>query len=448
MLVVRNILKSVVSSVVTNTVQLGSLLNQWYGAEWDITESSPSVTRIASSTVAMDLHASLPIQSAIKGCLLNANGTVNYYLNGNDWTKKADGTASVLDGTDGNVMVELPKYYAKFESNGNTRSVKFSVKAIAGFIQIPKMYISAFEASLNRTNSKLASVVNTSADYRGGNNNAALDASANSLLGKPATAISRTNYRTYARNNGTGWQMNFYNAHKNMWWLFMVEFANRNSQSPVNATLTTEGFRQGGLGVGVTDANSTEWSNFSSYYPFVNCGASNSLGNNSGEVDTVIADFGGVGVDRTFKVNRYRGIEMPFGHIWKNCDGINIKIQSVADGDESQVWISDDPATWNDSNYTDYENKGLLPRANGYMSEVIFGAGGEFLPKVAAGLSSTYFCDYFYTSIPESGTNLHTLLLGGGAFFGSDAGFSYSASDFSPSFTNASFGSRLCFLGA
>ena len=427
-------------------VRLGSLLNQWYGAEWDITESSPSVTRIASSTVAMDLHASLPIQSAIKGCLLNANGTVNYYLNGNDWTKKADDTASVLDGTDGNVMVELPKYYAKFESNGNTRSVKFSVKAIAGFIQIPKMYISAYEASLNRTNSKLSSVVNTSADYRGGNNNAALDAAANSLLGKPATAISRTNYRTYARNNGTGWQMYFYNAHKALFWLYIVEFANRNSQSPVNATLTAEGYKQGGLGNGVTTANSTEWGNFSNYYPFVNCGVSNSLGNNSGEVDTVIADFGGVGVDRTFKVNRYRGIEMPFGHIWKNIDGINIKIQAVADGNKSQVWTADNPSDWNDSNYTNYENKGLLSRANGYMSEALFGSDGEFVPKVATGDSATYYCDYFYTNSPASGESLRTLLVGGGANAGASAGFVYSSSYYTPSSAYAYIGSRLCYI--
>jgi len=414
----------------------------WYGVEWDTTNSDPAVTRIGS----LFLHNILPIHYKMKGCVLQDNGTVNYYLNGNDWAKQTDGTASVLDGTDGQVMVEIPAFYWKFETDGDTRRVKISEYAIAGFTAVPAMYVSAYEAALNRTNNKLASVVNTSADYRGGNNNAAWDASANSLLGKPATSISRPNYRTYARNNGTGWQMNFYNAHKALFWLYIVEFANRNSQAAVNGSLTTEGFRQGGLGVGVTDANSTEWSNFSGYYPFVNCGVSNSLGNNSGEVDTVIADFGGVGVDRTFKVNRYRGIEMPFGHIWKNIDGINIKIQAVADGNESQVWTADNPSDWNDSNYTNYENKGLLPRANGYMSEALFGSDGEFVPKVATGDSATYYCDYFYTNLPASGESLRTLLVGGGANTSAYAGFVYSHSYFAPSGMLAHFGSRLCYI--
>ena len=444
----RTITNIITKTITKAIVPLGAVLNQWYGAEWDTSESSPLVTRIASSTAAMDLHAVLPIQSAMKGCLLNADGTVNYYLKTTDWTKKANNDASDLSGTDGQVMVEIPAYYRKFETDGNTRRIKISTYELTGYTLVPKMYISAFEASLNRTNSKLASVVNASADYRGGNNNGALDGAVNSLLGKPATSISRTNYRTYARNNGTGWQMNFYNAHKNMWWLFMVEFANRNSQSPVNATLTAEGYKQGGLGNGVTTANGTEWSNFSGYYPFVNCGASNSLGNNSGEVDTVIADFGGAGVDRTFKVNRYRGIEMPFGHIWKNIDGINIKIQAVADGNESQLWTADNLSDWNDSNYTNYENKGLSSRANGYMSEALFGSDGEFVPKVATGGSTTYYCDYFYTNLPASGESLRTLLVGGGANDGAGAGFVFSDSRYSPSYAIALIGSRLCFLGA
>ena len=90
----------------------------WYGVEWNVTNASPTVTRIASD---MTLHATLPVQSAMKGCLLLDNGTVNYYLKADDWTKKADGSASNLDGTDGQVMVEIPKHYRKFETDGNIR---------------------------------------------------------------------------------------------------------------------------------------------------------------------------------------------------------------------------------------------------------------------------------------------------------------------------------------
>lgn len=416
----------------------------WYGVEWDITQSSPSVTRIGSKF----LHNLLPVHNRIKGCLLNDNGTVNYYLKANDWSKKADGTASNLDGTDGQVMVEIPAFYWKFETDGNTKSVKISEFQLSGFTYVPTIYVSAYEASIQRSTSKLASVVNLAADYRGGNNNAAWDAAANTLLGRPATAISRTSFRTYARNRGLGWQMYFNLAHKALFWLFVVEFATRNSQAPVNGALTAEGYRQGGLGDGVTTTNSTEWNNFSVYYPFIPCGASNALGNFSGKVPVEVVDFGGAGVNRTFNIPRYRGIENPFGHIWKNTDGITFNIQADSSGGESQVWVSDDPATWNDSNLAGYTKAGLLPRTNGYMSDTVFGAGGEFVPKVAAGGSTTYYCDYFYTNIPADGEAIRPLLLGGAANNGSTAGFGCSSSSNSPSYTTATVGSRLCFFGA
>lgn len=73
-----------------------------------------------------------------------------------------------------------------------------------------KCYISAYEATIQRSTGKLASVVNTSADYRGGNNQADWDALPKSQLGKPATSTSRTNFRAAARKgelvrNGTAW---------------------------------------------------------------------------------------------------------------------------------------------------------------------------------------------------------------------------------------------------
>lgn len=54
-------------------------------------------------------------------CMLNYNGTVDHYLDPDDYTKKTDGTASsVADGSfDGNAMMEWPKIYTKrWESNG------------------------------------------------------------------------------------------------------------------------------------------------------------------------------------------------------------------------------------------------------------------------------------------------------------------------------------------
>ncbi len=530
---------------------LGSKVNRWYGVEWDITNTSPSCTRIASSPVDMALHATLPVQNAMRTCLLLDNGTVNYYLNPTDWTKKADGSSSDLSGSDGQVMVEIPEHYLKFEQSDNTRRAKLSLNSFSGAIKVPQMYVSAFEATVQRSVNKLASVVNMNADYRGGNNASAWDAShtvafqdgtpaaanpaagntitfnttvftfvnaltdpavagevligttaaetmanfvsvfngilsdytavpagtpnhtcsirsnimaqgtiaksgdnivttslTRSLLGRPATAISRTTFRTYARarDAGSKWNLYTYDAHKALTWLFVIEYATRNSQLAVNNALTSEGYRQGGLGAGVTTAISTEWNNFNGYYCFVPCGASNSLGNGSGEVSYSALNFGGAGVTRIFPVNRYRGIEHPFGHIWKFTDGANVKIQSVAAGGESQLWVAENPADFNDANYTNYENRGLLARTEEYVRNILFGPKGEILPETLQSSSTQFWCDYWYTSLPASGESLRTLIWGGSAIFGAYAGLAIAHSTYTPAHTYANLGSRLCYL--
>ena len=115
---------------------INSLL--WYGYELDEANSSPDVTRIAGAGK-MAYHASLPVQSLMKGCIINDSGAVQYYLKSDDWSKKADGSASVLDGTDGQVMVEMPKFYHKIEnpSSGVYRH-KISLFPISSFTEIPK----------------------------------------------------------------------------------------------------------------------------------------------------------------------------------------------------------------------------------------------------------------------------------------------------------------------
>lgn len=417
----------------------------WYGITYDITATSPDVTRVGSSV----MHRTLPIHNQMKACLLLDDGTVNYYLNPNDWSKKLNGAVSNLDGTDGMVMIEVPDFYMRFETSGNNYTCMMSLYPIAGFFKSSKFYIGAYEASLYRPTLKLSSVVNATADYRGGNNNAAWDAQANTLLGKPATVINRTNFRTYARNRaaGTNWNINTYEQHKAITWLFVVEYATRWSQKPVDNTFTAEGYRKGGLGNGVTTANSTEWNTFNGYYPFINCGASNTLATKSGEVSVAVTDFGGAGVPRSFSVNRYRGIEMPFGHIFKNLDGANVDVRTVAAGDFSKMWVTNDPALFNDVNYNGYSDRGNTARANGYVKTIIGGQYGEIVPNVGGTVGGDYnifWTDYHYQNIASS--QLRTLLVGGYADYGTNAGLVCVYSTYAPARTATFFGSRLCFI--
>ena len=64
-----------------------------------------------------------------KPCMLKSDGTVDYYLDPNDYSKKADGTASDIANAnyDGNAMMEFPKIWYKFVGGTNTGDGYFYV---------------------------------------------------------------------------------------------------------------------------------------------------------------------------------------------------------------------------------------------------------------------------------------------------------------------------------
>jgi len=408
-----------------------------YGIEWDTAISSPICTRIGN----VSLHKSLPIQSKMKGCLLADNGDVVEYLHPTNWK------AYDRSGARGQVMVEIPAHWRKFETEGTKRRVKISEYPLPGYHAVPKKYVSAYEAVFERSTGKLCSVVNEGTDYRGGNNQSDWDETYRTVIGRPVTTKSRTQFRAAARLRGSGskWNCYDYNAHKDVAWLFYIEYATLNCQTAFNAQKDVNGFAQGGLGNGVTTVTDADWNTFNSYFPFIPCGHTDDLGNLSGEVAyNLPAEF--PGSVRTVYANRYRGIENPFGHIWKWTDGINIEIKSEADGGTSKVYVAKSPADNSDSNYNNHEMRGLEARTEGYTKEMIFGEFGDIIPAVVGGGNTTYWCDYHYTSIPASGVALRGVLSGGRANNGAFAGFGFAASNYAPSTSNASIGSRLCFL--
>lgn len=419
-----------------------SAFDYWYGIEWDVTVSNPHPTRIGKD----ELHKSLPLQNLMRGCTLKDDGTVNYYLHANDSTKRDNGADADLTGADGQVMVELPDVYVRFEMDGNKRRALISPQALPGFHLWKKDYISMFEASVQRSTTKLCSVVNMDADYRGGGNNSDWDGTYRSLLGRPATSISLTSFRAYARKRGSvGWNCNVYSVHRKVWWLFAIEYCTFNSQEAFNAELTSGGYRQGGLGSGVTTLEWNKWNTLNNNNPFIPCGYTNSLGNHTGYVEfTMPTEYNATATK--VQVNRYRGIELPFGHVWKWTDGCKCMIQSEADGGLSQFYVADDPASYNSSGVSGYELRGNLPRKEGYVKEVILGEYGEIMPLSVGGGSTTYFCDNFYTNIPTSGTAERGVLFGGGANYGASAGFVCANTTNTASIAGANIGSRLCFI--
>ena len=404
-----------------------------YGVEWDSTVADPTLTRIGNPL----LHKSLPIQSQYKGCVANG-AEINYYLNPNDWSQKADETPSVLDGTDGTVRVHIPKFYGKSGVEGTKRWVRMStIKMDNTWIEIPEMLVDAYRSTVDTTVSatpKAVSVVNTTAQFRGGGNRTAndtyLDTDAfRSDLGKPRTNISRANMRTYATNAGS--EMLCYEYYKWIfYWAWVVEYATLNSQKAYTADLTAEGYHQGGLGDGVTTWNG-DWNTYNGYYPLTPCGYCNDIGNFTGVKDLVIPETvineSTTVASKTFKVPRWRGFDNPFGDIWTNLDGIIL--ERTAANQPSSVYTTTDPTAFGDDNTA----KGKMTVAgteiasDGWIKDYDLGETGEIIPSVVGGSATTYMCDYHYCN--ASSTALRTLLVGGYAAHGSYAGLGFFHSD-------------------
>ena len=418
---------------------------QIYGVRHFYNNASPDLTRIGDAT----LHQELPIQSQMRRCVVDDLGVVKYYLKSDDSTKKEDGTSAVLDGTDGQVMVEIPAHYRKCTLNtaGGYMDVEISLFPFEGAVPRPRRLVGAYQAALDRANNILCSVVNTDEDFRGGNNTADWDSTYRDLRGMPATNISLTNFRAYGQARGTGWGCYDYNAHLDIFWLFAVEYATLNSQKAFNGELTAEGYRQGGLGPGVS--NFSNWSTYNSYNPFVPCGFTNSLGNATGVKDFVLteAQAEAYGSEHTESVPSYRGIENPFGHIWMWTDGF----LGLGKGDYQEIYVCRNPEDYSSTITDDYEDIGHEATANGYCKAIIASDGnldqairvyGDIFDRDDSGSDSTYFCDYHYHA--NTLDSVYGLRVGGSAYYGSGDGLAYFNAGSAPSDAYADFGSRLC----
>ena len=404
-----------------------------YGVEWDTASSSPDGVRVGN----MQLHRELPIQSKMRMCEVDRLGAVT-----------AASVSGMVQRLDGSIMTEIPEHWYKLYTNGTKFRMMLSEIPLPGYNHIDKFYISTYEACISRSEGKLWSENlyaysdgNSSLNnLRGGDNTSDWDGTYRSLLGRPVTNLTRDQFRQAARKRGSGWEMYTYNAHKILFWLFAVEYATLDSQKPFNAQKDANGFAQGGLGPGPTQM--TDWANFNNANPLIPCGYTNEFGNGSGEKAYVVKNASG-GTHATLMANRYRGIENPFGHIWKYTDGANIQV-TTGDAGLSILWTTDDPSNFSDTSYTGYDKKGNICRTDGYAKKMLLGEDGDIVATEVGGSSSTYWCDYYYTY--TSANRIQVLLIGGSADIGQNSGLAYINTHDGSSAAAKYFGSRLCFF--
>lgn len=403
-----------------------------YGVEWDTASSSPDGVRVGN----MQLHRELPIQSKMRVCEVDDLGAVT-----------AASVSGMVQRAQGSIMTEIPEHWYKLYTNGTKFRMMLSEIPLPGYKHVDKFYISTYEACIARNEEKLwsenlyaysdeSSLIN----LRGGDNTSDWDGTYRSLLRMPVTNLTRDQFRQAARKRGSGWEMYTYGAHKTLFWLFAVEYATLNSQKSFNAQKDANGFSQGGLGLRPTQM--TDWTNFNNTNPLIPCGYTNEFGNGSGEKVYVVKNASD-GTHATLMANRYRGIENPFGHIWKHTDGANIQV-TTGDAGLSILWTTDDPSNFSDTSYTGYDKKGNICRTNGYAKKMLLGEDGDIVPTEIGGSSSTYWCDYYNTYTQVS--KLQVLLIGGRMDGNLGAGLVGMNAGNAPLVIGKDLGTRLCFF--
>lgn len=430
--VVSSLPSSVVSRHITFNVTSQNLEEfDWYGVSWSETSSNPDCTRIGN----MDMHRTLPIQSMMKGYLYFKDGNPLYrMLKLNDsWTKCENYSAggwrdvdTLLEDNNINVMIKIPEFWwiDDYIESTETHNLKICPHAKPGWYHHKEAYVSAYEGYIDGNY------------YRSSKNKI------------PSVNFTRSTVRPKARANGLGnsWNIYTYNEHRAICHLFLVEYATRNSQKAVNTELTPEGFRQGGLGSGCTTGTATI--NGAQTWSFIPTGSSDSLGSGSGEVTVTIQQTDSSGSNTTTttrKCNRYRGIENPFGHVWKHTDDV---ISVYISGYGARFWYKcDSPDHFGDSISNDnpyYKNIAANAVVTGYKTKIATTSTCDFFASSCNnGSETTYWCDYNWDNTDGS---LHCLLIGGHSDHGGGAGLFALYSGLGVGYSGAHIGSRLTYL--
>lgn len=431
---------SAISAAVTLDEEIGKLSRNenelWYGVKFDLANgSSPDGVRTGN----MEMHKTLPIQSKMRGCTINNDDNTKRYLKADDWTKWEDGSTVIVDSNNftPDYFIEIPEHYRLLVATpDNTVEIRMSEYNLPGYTKVEKKYIGAYEGYIDDSTTlrSLGGIVHCI----------------------PAVNNTREQLQILTRKNNrtNNWNIYTYDAHRDITWLFVVEYATLNSQKAFNANLTAEGYHQGGLGEGVT--TSTVTVNGATTYSFVPCGTTNSLGNGTGIIEYTHTNTDAEGTStgtKTFNVPRYRGIENPFGHVWKNV------IDVVIAGTDNSVYICKDYTKFGtfeggtnptaeqliaagyelqdfkESTITDQHVKKLVNNNQADLFPTVVGNGAS---------ATTYYCDYHWTNATATP---RTLLIGGSSVIGSSAGLFLLYSNYGLDGSYATVGTRITFYG-
>lgn len=404
--------------------------NSVYGIAWDQVNDTYYRTGTLSGYTARPCSASagdafLPVQSLMKRCLLdNSTGAFLGYVDTITQTGSLNGSA-------GQVMVQIPKFYYKHSFNNNVHTWEISLSQASGLevhpafsrndTQLNYRYYSAYEGSVTQ-NSATALATGVSASTLTGTatnklasiSGASGRASASSSDWQIAVNGTRNDFRLLASHRGSGWSQLDYDLQSAVQLLYLIEYGNWNSQSMI--------------GRGICDV--TDWSSYNGYYPIATTGKSNGLGNITG----VSTNFT-TGATAVNGYMSYRGIENLYGHVWKFMDGCN------TNGD-GNVYVCNNTSNFTDNTATNYTNLGIiLPVGSDSYQTSLQNISRGFLPSTVGGSSESKITDYYW--YPRSGWR--GAIVGVAANNGSNDGMAGLDLDLASAYAYSSFGGRLVF---
>jgi hypothetical protein len=358
-----------------------------FGVAIDLTNSNPE-TAVTYTDGAVGMNPgsawnSMPIFKDIKPCVLK-NGVVQYYLNPNDLTKKADGTsADITSGNDGDVMIEIPKTGFKITTSGNTLTIKVTDNPndTVNF----KYYAHTRSAEGDRSKLYIGA-------YLGWSSGGKL----RSLSGKTPTGNQTIGtFRNQAQANGAGYDIVSFYPLTLLQCLFLIKYKNRDSQTA--------------LGRGYVDGNSAA----------IATGGTNAKGIDFGETS---------GKQQMCFLN----IEDMWGNLRWFIDGL------FSDANRNMLTAF---TGFNDtgSGYTN-RGQGATSDIGNYMSKPQGTTETGFIAKEVSGSATTHFTDNAYLSASR------LPVFGGYWDYGDYAGVFYlyvhRAADYSSSY----YGTRLMYL--
>ena len=344
---------------------------------------------------------------------------------------------SVLNGYDGTVRIYCPKFYIKSEIDGKYRRVWISKSNVDGkFTEQPSILIDAYHSTvLNEVPENMGylstlpvnsaiSVVNTNTYCRGGENQSFYDSQLiqfndpyGTQLGKPRVGIPRITARTYARNANS--ELISYEQYKNvLYWLYVIEYANFNCQEEYNEVLTSEGFRQGGLGEGIDIIPiSSSLHKYNGYTSITPCGYA-MQGNDTGVKPLIIdKEIETSPVHWEFNVSRWRGFENPFEEVYTILDGLLIYQHGYTYMIYYDVYISTNPNNYmddaSDRNLMDFEiSADAMFNNGGYIREFNLKESAHIIPSDNTDSQNTFKCGYLKSNLISVGTTGAFLSIG------------------------------------